>query len=201
MWHWLRRRFIAGFFVTVPIVVTIVTIVWLVQWIDGFTSGWPIHRPGFGLLVTASLILVAGVLATNVLGRRLLQRGEQVLLHLPLVRTVYGPVKQLVTAFSPDSEVGFKRVVLIDDPRRGLVLGFLTREFTVEQSGGAEDLMAVYVPTNHLYLGDVVICRSRDVRYPDLSVEEAVRVFLTGGMGLPERLGLDRPRSGPDRVD
>jgi len=192
MWHWLRRRFMAGFFVLVPIVVTIVTVVWLVRWIDGFTSGWPIHRPGFGLLVTTSLLLLAGVLATNVFGRRMLEGGERLLMHLPVFRTVYAPVKQIVSAFSPDSEVGFKRVVLVEDPARGLILGFLTREFHLDRGEGPEALIAVYVPTNHLYLGDVLICHRDQVRYPDMSVEEGVRVFLTGGMGLPDRLRVDQ---------
>ena len=74
-----------------------------------------------------------------------------------MFRTIYAPVKQLVAAFSPDNEYGFKRVVMVEDERRGFVLGFLTKEFTVDRGRGPEALMAVYVPTNHLYLGDIVI--------------------------------------------
>ena len=85
----------------------------------------------------------------------LLQKGEAYLLRLPVFRTVYGPVKQLVGAFSPDSQFGFKRVVLIDDPRRGLVIGFLTKRFVLDRGRGAEELVAVYVPTNHIYFGDI----------------------------------------------
>ena len=77
-----------------------------------------------------------------------------------MFRTIYAPVKQLVAAFSPDNEYGFKRVVLVEDPRRGTVLGFLTKEFTVDRGRGPEPMVAVYVPTNHLYLGDVVIVPS-----------------------------------------
>ena len=67
------------------------------------------------------------LLATNVFGSRLLQRGETYLMRLPVFRAVYGPVKQLVAAFSPDSQLGFKKVVLLDDSRRGLVIGFQYR--------------------------------------------------------------------------
>ncbi len=137
-------------------------------------------------------MLAVGALATNVLGRRLLQRGEWLLLHVPLFRTIYAPVKQLITAFSPDSEVGFKRMVFIEDPVRGYLLGFLTKEFTVDRGQGPERLLAVYVPTNHLYLGDVLLCPPERAVFPDMTVEEGIRVFLTGGMALPDRVATHR---------
>jgi uncharacterized membrane protein len=189
----LRRTFVAGFFVIVPLVVSVVAIVWLFQWADGLSSGL-FQRlgidppPGLGILVTMSIVLVVGLVATNVLGRRLVQRTEQALLHVPLFRTVYAPVKQLISAFSPDSEAGFKRVVFIKDPTRGFILGFLTKEFILDRGQGPEILLAVYVPTNHLYLGDVVLCPPDRALFPDMSVQEGIRVFLTGGMALPDRL-------------
>ena len=76
---------------------------------------------------------------------------------IPVFRTIYSPVKQLVAAFSPDNEYGFKRVVMVEDASRGWVMGFLTKEFTVDRGRGREALIAVYVPTNHLYLGDIVL--------------------------------------------
>lgn len=190
----LRRTLVAGFFVIVPLVVSVVAVVWLFQWADGLLSGvflrWGIGEPppGLGLLVTMSIVFVVGLVATNVLGRRLLQRTEQVLLHVPLFRTIYAPVKQLISAFSPDSEVGFKRMVFIQDPARGFVLGFLTKEFILDRGRGPEVLLAVYVPTNHLYLGDVVLCPPERAVFPDMTVQEGIRVFLTGGMALPDRL-------------
>ncbi len=136
------------------------------------------------------MIILVGAFATNVIGKRVLTRAEAWLLRVPVFRTIYAPVKQIVVAFSPDNEFGFKRVVMIEDPRRGYVLGFLTREFTVDRGHGPEPLLAVYVPTNHLYLGDVVICERERVTFPDISVEEGIKIFLTGGMALPPRQGL-----------
>lgn len=192
----------AGFFVIVPLVVSVVAIIWLFQWADGLTSGvfarlgiWA--PPGLGILVTMSIVLVVGLLATNVLGRRLLTRTEQLLLHVPLFRTVYAPVKQLISAFSPDSEAGFKRVVFIKDPARGYLLGFLTKEFSVDGGAGSEALLAVYVPTNHLYLGDVVLCPAERVVFPQMTVQEGIRVFLTGGMALADHVRLDGSVDGP----
>lgn len=193
MFAWFRRSFVTGFFVTVPLVVSVVAIVWTFRFADGLTSGlgerWiGLHVPGLGLAATALLVLAAGAIANNVIGRRLVRRAESLLLHVPVFRTVYAPVKQLIDAFSPTNELGFKRMVLVEDPARGFVLGFLTREFTVDRGRGPETLLAVYVPTNHLYLGDVVVCPPERAMFPELTVEEGVRVFLTGGMGLPEHI-------------
>ena len=142
-------------------------------------------------------ILVVGAITSNVVGKRLLQRAEWLLLHVPLFRSIYAPIKQLVVAFSPDNEYGFKRVVLIEDTSRGLVLGFLTKEFTIDRGQGPEALVAVYVPTNHLYLGDIIICPRDRAAYPDITVEQGIRIFLTGGMALAGRI---RARRGDDRV-
>ncbi|MBI4886610.1 MAG: DUF502 domain-containing protein [Acidobacteria bacterium] len=192
--QWLRRRFITGFFVTGPLVISVAALVSIVGIIDGFTAPLATRVlgrevPGLGILITLLVVLAVGALATNVIGRRVLARGEEWLMHVPVFRTIYAPVKQLVAAFSPDNEYGFKRVVMVEDPRRGMVLGFLTKEFAVDRGGGVESLVAVYVPTNHLYLGDVVLCPRGSVFFPDVTVEEGVRIFLTGGMSLPDRVG------------
>ena len=191
--NWLRRSFLAGLVVTVPLFITVVTLIWTFRFIDGVArplSMYVLGRevPGLGVLTTAAFILFAGAVATNVIGRRILQRGEMWLLNVPLFKTVYAPVKQLVAAFSPDSESGFKKVVIVDDPRRGMVIGFLTREFTIDRGAGPEAMVAVYVPTNHLYLGDVLVVPRAQAFFPDVSVEEGIRIFLTGGMALPASL-------------
>jgi uncharacterized membrane protein len=199
---WVRRSFIAGFFVTVPLVISVAAFIWIFRLIDGFVgpfyAAW-LQRdvPGLGILTTALLVLLVGAFATNVIGKRLLQRGEGYLLRVPVFRTIYAPVKQLVVAFSPDNEYGFKRVVMIDDPARGFALGFLTKEFTVDRGQGPEAMIAVYIPTNHLYLGDVVIYPRDKVAYPEITVEQGIRVFLTGGMALSTRI---KARRGDDRV-
>ena len=200
--QWLRRSFIAGFFVTVPLVISVAALVWIFSIIDGFTAPLAARVlgrevPGIGIPITLLAILVVGAVATNVIGRRLLARGEGWLMRVPVFRTIYAPVKQLVAAFSPDNEYGFKRVAIVDDTRRGMVMGFLTKEFTVERGNGAEALVAIYVPTNHLYLGDVAIYPRHSVFFPEITVEEGVRIFLTGGMSLPDRIqGQDSPLAG-----
>jgi len=195
MWLWLRRRFLTGFFVTVPLFISVAALLWMFGIVDGLTT--PFYDrvlgqriPGLGTLTTAAAILLVGVVATNVIGKRLLQRAENVLLRVPVFRTIYAPVRQLVIAFSPDNESGFKRVVMVEDARRGQLLGFLTREFTIDRGRGPEPRLAVYVPTNHLYLGDIIVCEPGQVGYPDISVEDGIKIFLTGGMALPPKVRI-----------
>ena len=193
--HWLRRSFITGFFVTVPLFISVAAFIWIFNVVDGLTT--PLYDrllgrriPGLGTLTTAAVIALVGAVATNVIGKRLLQRGESYLLRVPVFRTVYAPVRQLLASFSPDNESGFKRVVMVEDARRGFVLGFLTREFSVDRGRGPESMLAVYVPTNHLYLGDIVIVDASHATFPDITVEDGIRIFLTGGMALPTRLRI-----------
>lgn len=199
---WVRRRLLTGFFVSIPLMISVFALVWIFGIIDGLTAPLAARLLGHGepegaerLLVSAVgffgtvvVILAVGVVATNVIGQRVLNRGERWLMMIPVFRTIYAPVKQLVAAFSPENESGFKRVVMVEDPHRGWVMGFLTKEFTVDRGAGPESMMAVYVPTNHLYLGDIVLYPRERALFPDIAVEEGIRIFLTGGMSLPGRI-------------
>ena len=212
--EWLRRRLLTGFFVSVPLVISVAAMVWIFGIIVGLTA--PLATPvlgenpnafqrvlvaSLGIVATLLVIVAVGAVATNVIGQRVLNRAEGWLMMIPVFRTIYAPVKQLVVAFSPDNAYGFKRVVMVEDPHRGWVMGFLTKEFTVDRGRGAELLMAVYVPTNHLYLGDIVVSPRERAYFPDLTVEEGIRIFLTGGMSLPGEIRHRRDaRAGSARV-
>src|SRR5512140_3172673 len=200
--QWLRRSFITGFFVAVPLFISVYALIKIFGVVDGLTT--PLYDrllgrriPGLGIGTTAAVILLVGAFASNVIGRRVLAAAERILVHVPVFKTIYLPVKQLMGAFSPDNQYGFKQVVMIEEPHQGYILGFLTKEFTVDRGDGPETLVAVYVPTNHLYLGDIVVCERDRATFPDLTVEEGIRIFLTGGMALPSRV---RGRRGDDRV-
>ena len=143
MWSWLRRTFITGFFVTVPLVVSVVAIVWVVRFADGLTSG--LGERLFGGTSRASvssrrllIVLVVGAVATNVIGRRVLQRGRDSC-------CCTCRCSRRSTRRSSSSSRRFRRTtsrVQADGPRRGLgaglVLGFLTKEFTVDRGHGPE---------------------------------------------------------------
>ena len=99
----------------------------------------------------------------------------------------------MIGAFSPANESGFKKVVLVPHPQGGgLRLGFLTREFEMKDADGqAVSWAAVYVPTNHLYLGDVYCFPRESLGDPVLTVEQGVRIVLTGGTSFPPRVDLE----------
>ena len=205
--HWLRRRFITGFFVAVPLIISVAALLWVFQLIDDLSG--PVydrllgrHVAGLGVATTAAFVLLVGVVASNVLGKRLLARGESYLARIPVFRTIYSPVKQLLAAFSPGQRVGAEAGGDGAPTRRGAArLGFLTKEFEVDRGPGVgrQAYAAVYVPTNNLYLGDVFVYRRDALLFPEISVEEGVRVFLTGGMAMADRLAVRAGRQ-PDHL-
>jgi len=201
---WLRRRFITGFFVAVPLIISVAALLWIFYLIDDFSG--PLydqwlgrHVPGLGIATTAAFVLLVGIIASNVIGKRLLGQAEGLLARIPVFRTIYSPVRQLLAAFSPDNESGFKRVALARDACGGMRLGFVTKEFELSIGAERELYAAVYVPTNNLYLGDVFLYRREALVFPDITVEEGVRIFLTGGMALGDRVAGRLPEGPPNR--
>jgi uncharacterized membrane protein len=192
--NWLKLRLMAGFFVTVPAVAT-AWILW-VFWsrIDDIFGpmyeqafGRPV--PGLGFLTAAGIILLMGIIARNVVGRRVLAWGDTLLVKVPVFGRLYPSVKMLVDAFSPERRSAFKAVVLVQHPREGsYAFGFLTSAVVVEAPEGKREMVTVFVPTNNLYLGEVVIIPRGDVLPTGLSVEEGIRIILSGGTATPARL-------------
>jgi uncharacterized membrane protein len=190
-----KRSVIAGLIVLLPLVISGVVVVWIAGLIEGLLSPtleWVLGRriPGLGFVTAMIVVISVGLVATTVVGSRFLKAGEAMIVRIPVIKAIYVPVKQLVTAFSPDNDSGFKRAVLVPHPGGpGFAVGFQTREFEVENDHGQmEPWASVYVPTNHLYLG-AILCYPRSVlRFPDLTVEEAVRIALTGGTAFPETI-------------
>ena len=196
--NWLKVRFLTGFFVTVPAIAT----AWLlyVFWdtIDEFFSPGYQHLfgrriPGAGFLTAVLLILFIGTIATNVVGRRIIGRIERLLTHVPIFRSIYPSVKQLLESFSPEKRSAFKSVVLAEHPRKGeFVFGFVTAEVLLEGNEGKRQMVTVFVPTNNLYLGDVIVLPRDEVLATGLTVEEGIRIILSAGTATPARLPRER---------
>jgi uncharacterized membrane protein len=194
MRNWLKVRFIAGIFVTLPAFVT-AWILW-VFWskIDDFFApmyfemfGRPV--PGLGFLTAVAIILAMGTIARNVVGRRVLALGDKLLLRVPVFRLLYPSIKMLIDSFSPERRGSFKAVVLVQHPREGTwAFAFVTSELTLESPIGKGEMVTVFVPTNNLYLGDVVVVPRSDVIFTGLTVEEGLRVILSAGTATPMRL-------------
>src|SRR5437773_8565830 len=196
MKNWLKVRFIAGFFVTVPAIATawVLWIFW--SWIDdrfapiyGRMLGRPVSGWGLGFLTAVSIILLMGIVARNVVGRRVLSFGDKLLHRVPVFRLLYPSVKMLIDSFSPERRNSFKAVVLVQHPREGTyAFAFVTSQVALESPTAKGDMVTVFVPSNNLYLGDIIVVPDADVIHTGLSVEEGIRIILSAGTATPPRL-------------
>ena len=195
---WFKVRFITGFFVTVPAIASAWLLYVFWDFIDTFFSPgyervFGRRIPGLGFLTAVLFILFMGTVATNVLGRRILARVELLFIRVPIFRSIYPSIKQLIESFSPEKRQSFKAVVLAEHPREGeFVFGFVTSEVLVETPGRKREMVTVFVPTNNLYLGDVIMVPRQDVISPGLTVEEGIRIILSAGTATPSRLPRER---------
>ena len=199
----LRNRFFAGLAVLVPIILTAKALHWLFTFVDGLAqplartlAGRPIS--GLGFVLTLAVVLLTGLLFSLRPFKRLLAVFDDVLDFVPVVGTVYGTTRKVLAGFSAESQGGFQRFVLARLPGR-TTPGFLTGTFVLKRADGVEEtLCTVYVPTNHLYVGDVVVLPAADVLETDLSIEDGIGLILSGGASTPARIAqvVSPPRVG-----
>jgi uncharacterized membrane protein len=187
----LRNLFLGGLVVVVPIVITVNALLWLFRFVDGLAG--PLFEallgravPGIGFVTTVGVVLLAGFLFSMGPFQRVLLGAEQLLDAVPVVGVLYGTTKKVLSGIGgPGSESAFKRFVLARLPGR-TTPGFLTGSFTLKRKDGEEhEVCTVYVPTNHLYVGDVVVLPATDVIETDLSVEDGVSLMLSAGASVP----------------
>ena len=186
-----KRTFFTGLVVVVPILITAFALYWLFNLLDGFLN--PIipqilgrQIPGLGLLTEIVIIFLVGVVATNVLGSRILNWFQDLLMRAPVIKNIYPTIKQLVEAFHPSSGSSFKKVVLVEYPKMGtFAVGFLTSEVSVEGDPRNQRLYSVYLPTNNLYLGNVALFKEEDLIITDFTIEEGLKIVLSGGTAFP----------------
>ncbi|MFP3898218.1 MAG: DUF502 domain-containing protein [Dehalococcoidia bacterium] len=193
----IRRQFVAGILVILPIGAAVLILVWLFFTIDNFLQ--PVAKsllghtvPGLGVAITVVLVYLTGVVATSVVGRRLVRYGESLLARVPVFRYLYTGIKQIMESFATPREAGFLQVVLVEFPKKGMrVIGFLTSESYVESG---EKLLTVFIPTSpNPTSGYLEIVREQDVIRTNISVDDALKMVLSvGKVSLPEvadRLG------------
>ncbi|KAG8491568.1 hypothetical protein CXB51_014845 [Gossypium anomalum] len=207
-----------------PIAITFYITWWFIHFVDGFFS--PIYAQlgieifgehlmpldvfsfasliGLGFVTSITFIFLVGVFMSSWLGASVLGLGEWFIKRMPFVRHIYNASKQISSAISPDQNTqAFKEVAIIRHPRIGeYAFGFITSSVTLQSYTGEEELCCVYVPTNHLYIGDIFLINTNDVIRPNLSVREGIEIVVSGGMSMPQilstldsRLPLERSRS------
>ena len=190
----IRNYFFAGLAVLIPSVGSLYVFWLLFNFLDGFLSsliaqifGRPL--PGLGFIVTIFFIFLVGYLTSNFLGRKILGFMDYVFFRVPLLRNVYSSFKQIVDSFMQQNKTAFKKVVMIEYPRKGLyVLGFLTGESRGEvQENTHSDTLNVFVPTSpNPTSGMLVLVPSQEVIFLKMSVEEGLKLIISGGVFSPE---------------
>ena len=189
----LKGTFLAGIFIVIPFGITIFILKFLFNFADGILGshldslllycGWSGgHIPGIGMITGAVVIYLTGLVATNVLGKRLLKLGDDLLTRIPLVKSIYTSSKQLTKVFKEGGS-SYRRAVFIEWPRPGVrAVGFVTAE--VERDG--EKYVVVYIPTMpNPTSGFALWFRECDVFDSGMTVEDAVKFVVSGGVVIP----------------
>ena len=184
-----RRHLGAGLLVLVPLVVTVVVIRFVFNTIDGASQ--PLAErlvgrsiPGLGLVLTVAVIWLTGLLSSNLVGKKFLELFGRLLENLPLVKTVYSASKQLVEAVSPGGRRAFQRVVLVEFPQKGtFALGFVTGNGIGSLDAST---LSIYVPTAlNPTSGFLIFAKESDILDPRLTVEEGIKLVVSGGVVRP----------------
>jgi uncharacterized membrane protein len=213
-WNRLRAYFLAGVLITSPIAITLALAFWLVDFVDSHVVplipeqwnpdtylrdyfGFKISIPGMGVVVLVVAITLIGWLTAGYLGRILVRIGENIVARMPIVRGIYGAVKQIMETIFRNQSQAFRQAVLVEYPRKGL----WTIAFVTGTTGGEvktllkEDLVNIYVPTTpNPTSGFLLFVRREDVIYLDMTVEEAFKLVVSGGLVTP---AADAPQKSP----
>jgi uncharacterized membrane protein len=193
-----KRKFLTGLFVSIPAVFTIFIMGKFVSFVDSLLEPFyyrvlGYHTQGLGFVSAIVAIFLIGVVSTNVFGKKIIGFFERIFTRIPVFKGFYTAIKHLVDAFSPENKsVSFKKFVIIEYPRVGaFAFGFLTKECTIrkEKNGKESCLRAVYVPTNNLYLGEIVLVSESDVFYTNIPIDEGIKIILSGGIAAPNMIG------------
>jgi uncharacterized membrane protein len=193
----LRNQFLIGLVVAVPLVVTYLVLAWLFNTVDNILQ--PVilmiagnSLPGAGLVATLILIYLIGLVSSNVFGKQLIRYGENMLNRIPLVRTLYNSIKQVMENFSVTGKNSLLQVVLVEYPRKGIMsLAFVTCE-TVDKSG--RKLLSLLIPAAPNPLsGYVIVVLETEVVRTGMKLDDAIRMMITCGAILPAETNNGKP--------
>lgn len=181
----LRSKFIVGLLVVIPIGATVLILVWIFNGIDNILqppieSLWGRYYPGIGLAALVIIIYVAGILASNLLGKMAIRWGESVLERIPIVRPLYNGIKQILGSFITPGEDRYMEVVLVEFPRKGMhSIGFITNKLPGKDG---EYLLSVFIPTSpNPTSGFLEIMPEKEIIRTDISVDNALKMIVSAG--------------------
>ena len=196
----LKNYFFTGLLVILPIFITVYVILFLIRGMDAILKFIPvkylpetylhIHIPGLGLIFVVILVFAVGLLARNIVGRKIVHLGENIVERIPLVRILYAGVKQLLETIFLQKTDAFKRVALVEYPRRGTyVIGFITGESKGEvQDKTDKNMINVFIPTTpNPTSGFYMLVPDDELVVLNMSVEDAFKLIISGGIVSPPK--------------
>ena len=192
MMKFISRNILAGLAAILPIVLTLYLLYWFAVTAETALGGMirlflpePMYWPGMGLVAALLVVFVLGLLMHAYVFRRLFARGERLLYHMPLIKTVYGAIRDFFDYFSPSSKREFEQVVAVNICDTGMqVIGFVTQAIPerLPEDFRGEDSILVYLPLSYMIGGYAVLMPRSAVRPLDMNMEEAMRFTLTAGV-------------------
>jgi uncharacterized membrane protein len=218
LWLRLRNYFFTGVIVSAPIAITIFLVWQFVTFLDSRVSSLipstynpetylPFGLPGIGLIFMLAFLTLIGFMTASFAGRTLVRTGERLLSRMPIVRSVYGTLKQIFETVLNQSSKSFREVVLIEYPRRGIgAIGFVTGPTQGEvQDRTEEDLVNVFLPTTpNPTSGFLLFVPRKDLIHLNMTVEEGIKMVISGGIvappAIPEEEPAPRPRAAAMRL-
>ena len=198
----LRRSFLAGFVITVPLFITFYLMLWTIQILDGWFKPFlpvqyhpetylPFPVPGVGIVSGLLLITVIGAITANFVGRFLLGAGENLIRQMPVAGTIYRALRQILKSAMRDGGASFSQVALIEYPRKGIyAIAFVTKaaERRVNQATD-EPMIGVFLPTTpNPTSGFLLFLPEKELTILDMSVEEGARIVISAGLADDEEL-------------
>ncbi len=196
----LRKYFFTGIIVLLPLIITVYVLLVIFNLVDGLLAelieklvGFPL--PGLGIVLTVLFILLVGLVATNVIGKRLIALFDLLFTRIPMVKIIYGAVKQIINAFAIQPRDAFRRVALVEYPRPGIyAIGFVTGEGTGEvQEKTVAKVSSIFIPTTpNPTSGMLLLVPQAEITYLDMSVEEGLKWIISGGVVNPRKVSDEK---------
>ena len=213
----LKKYIIAGLLVWLPFAATVVIVKLVIDLLDKTILLLPpewhpvallgFSIPGFGIILALAILLLTGMLAANLFGRRFVEIWERILNKIPLVRSIYSSIKQISNTIFDPSGKSFRKVVMLQYPRKGLwSIGFLTNDNVGDEMSAVDDrLVAVFIPTTpNPTSGFIIMTRNDEITELDMSVEEGFKFIISMGVIIPDgsaRTELERNKVAQSLAD
>ncbi len=190
-----------------PLFVTLAILKFGVESIDNFIKPYIVRIlgqdygfPFIGLVVTLMLIMLTGILTTNVFGQKIYRLWEKFLLKIPFFRILYSASKQLIEGIAVPGKKTFENVVMVEYPRKGAyALGFLANRLKIHLADGEKEFWSIFIPSTPTpFSGMAILFPAGEAKILDISVEDGIKFFVSGSISAPREIRvMERIESRP----